>query len=426
MEKVLRGLQWEKCVLYLDDVISFGSTFQDLQLIFERFRGARLKLKVSKCKFFQESVEFLGHIVSDEGISCDPKKLEAVVNWPKPSCVEEICSFFGFCSYCRSFVQGFSNLTSQLYEFTKKNVKFEWTSACEEAFERLKGWLVSSPILAYPKNEGLFILDTDASLYGSGAVLSQVQENGEEKIIAYGSKSLSKTEKNYCTTMRELMACVVFVKQFHHYLWGKWFLLRTDHASLKWLVNFREPEGMLARWLSVLSNYDFEVQHRRGALHSNADGLSSIPSRRCKHDDCEECALKQSDCVFVVTRGQARKQSVAQECKGPGDDDTELDGSDSSRVPCESTKGDVNGGSNSALGGRVSQSANPGSSISSRGFSVSSRFHNCNWVDKWSLDQCQDKDIGHMIELKSAGHTKPQKSELNGQNELFKCLCAQF
>ena len=93
--------------------------------------------------------------------------------------------------------------------------------------------------------------------------------------------------------MRELLACVVFVKQFHHYLWGRRFLLRTDHASLKWLVNFCEPEGMLARWLS-----DFEVQHRRGALHSNADGLSRIPSRRCKRDDCEECALKQSDCVW--------------------------------------------------------------------------------------------------------------------------------
>ena len=216
-------------------MISFGSTFEEtfegLQLIFERFRGARLKLKVSKCKFFQESVEFLGHIVSDEGISCDPKKLEAVVNWPKPSCVKEVCSFWGFCSYYRSFVQGFSNLASPLYELIKKNVKFEWTNACEEAFERLKHKLVLSPILAYPKNEGLFVLDTDASLYGSGAVLSQVQENGEERVIAYGSKSLSKTQRNYCTTMRELLACVVFVKQFH-YLSGRRFLLRTDHALL--------------------------------------------------------------------------------------------------------------------------------------------------------------------------------------------------
>ena len=188
---------------------------------------------------------------------------------------------------------------------------------------------------------------------------------------------------------------------------------------------------MLARWLSVLSNYDFEVQHRRGALHSNADGLSRIPSRRCKHDDCEECALKQSDCVCVVTRGQARKQGVAQECKGLGDDDTGLDGSDSSSVPCESTNDKVNGGSNSTSGGRDRQSADSGSSIASRGFSVSSRFHNCNWVDKWSLDdrknfQCQDKDMSRMLELKSAGDAKLQKAELNGQSELFMCMCAQW
>ena len=133
----------------------------------------------------------------------------------------------------------------------------------------------------------------------------------------------------------------------------------------------------------------------------------------------------------MVTRGQARKQSVAQECKGPGDDDTELDVSDSSSVPCESTKGDVNGGSNSASGGRVDRSDNPGSSIASRGFSVGPRFPDSNWVDRWSLDelknfQCQDKHKSEVLKLKSAGGEKPQKAELNGQSELFKCLCAQW
>ena len=317
IEKVLRGLQWEQCVLYLDDVISFGPTFEEtfdsVEQIFQRFRWAKLKLKVSKCKFFQESVEFLGHVVSDRGISCDPKKIEAVVDWPTPTCVKEVRSFLGFCSYYRSFVQGFSHQAAPLHELTKKTVKFEWSDAYDDAFNKLKARLVNSPILGYPRDEGLFILDTDASLYGSGAVLSQIQD-GEEKVIAYGSKSLSKTQRNYCTTMRELLACVVFMKQFHHYLWGRRFLLRTDHASLKWLVNFREPEGMLARWLAVLSNYDFEVQHRTGTLHTNADGLSRIPPRKCKRDDCEECALKVSDCVCVVTRSQAKGQCGAQEC----------------------------------------------------------------------------------------------------------------
>ena len=160
-----------------------------------------MKLKVSKCKFFQESVDFLGHVVSDQGFSCDPKKIEAVVDCPTPTCVKEVRSFLGFCSYYRSFVPGFSHQAAPLHELTKKNVKFEWSDACEDAFNRLKTRLVNSPILGYPRNEGLFILDTDASLYGSGAVLSQMQD-GEEKVIAYGSKSLSKTQRNYCTTMR--------------------------------------------------------------------------------------------------------------------------------------------------------------------------------------------------------------------------------
>ena len=138
---------------------------------------------------------------------------------------------------------------------TKKNVKL-----CELAFKELKDKLSHDPIvLAYPNKEGTFVPDTDASLYGVGGVLSQIQEDDQEKVFSHASKTLSKTQQNYCTTMRELIASAVFIKHFHHYLWGRKFILRTDHASLKWLVNFREPEGMLARWLSVLSSYDFET-----------------------------------------------------------------------------------------------------------------------------------------------------------------------
>ena len=123
--------------------------------------------------------------------------------------------------------------------------------------------------------------------------MSQIQEDGQEKVISYASK----IQQNYCTTMRELLALVVFIKHFHHYLWGRKFILRTDHASLKWLVNFREPEGMLARWLSVLSSYEFETQHRKGALHSNADGLSWQRPRKCKRGGCEDCALSGDNCL---------------------------------------------------------------------------------------------------------------------------------
>jgi hypothetical protein len=146
----------------------------------------------------------------------------------------------------------------------------------------LKKLLVSSPILAYPTRDGKFILDTDALNDGIGAVLSQIQ-NGVEKVIAYGSKTLSKTQRRYCSTYREILAVVVFLKQFRHFLWGRKFTLRTDHSSLKWLRNFKEAEGMFARWISTLDTYNFEIQHRKGSLHVNADALS----RRCCREKCE-------------------------------------------------------------------------------------------------------------------------------------------
>lgn len=133
----------------------------------------------------------------------------------------------------------------------------------------------------FPNYSKQFILDTDASLSGIGAVLSQCHKDGCDCVIAYASRSLSRQEQQYCVTRRELLAVVEFVHHFRHYLLGKEFILRTDHGSLTWIQNFREPEGQLARWLDRLQEYDFIVQHRPGAQHGNADALSRIPSRQC-------------------------------------------------------------------------------------------------------------------------------------------------
>ena len=133
--------------------------------------------------------------------------------------------------------------------------------------------------------EAQFILDTDASSFGLGAILLQVQD-GQEPVIAYASKALSKSQKRYCTTYRKLLALVLFVKHFRHYLWGRRFIIGTDHAALTWLLSFHEPQGMLARWISVLNTYDFEVVHRKGSNRGNADGLSR---RRCTNLNCSDC-----------------------------------------------------------------------------------------------------------------------------------------
>ncbi|GBO44664.1 Retrovirus-related Pol polyprotein from transposon 297, partial [Araneus ventricosus] len=241
METVLRGLTSEACLVYLDDIIIVGRTFQEhhnnIRKVFQRLQKANLKLSPKKCRFFRKEVSYLGHIISADGVKTDPEKTKAVVDWPRPETVHDLRSFLGLCTYYRRF----------------------------------------------PLTDKEFILDTDASNEGIGAVLSQKIGN-EECVIAYFSKSLGKPERNYCVTRKELLAIVKSIEHFHHYLYGRKFLLRTDHASLRWLLNFREPEGQIARWIQRLQEYDFEIQHRKGTSHGNADALSRRPCKEsCKH-----------------------------------------------------------------------------------------------------------------------------------------------
>ena len=149
---------------------------------------------------------------------------------------------------------------------------------CGEAFSTLKKHLSTPPVLVFPDFTREFILDTDASNQGIGAVLSQIQSDGQEQVVAYASRLLSKTERRYSVTRKELLAVVVFLNHFRRYLLERKFILRTDHGSLVWLRNFKEPEGQLARWLERLEEFQFEIVHRKGKVHSNADALSHIPS----------------------------------------------------------------------------------------------------------------------------------------------------
>ncbi|GBM66799.1 Transposon Ty3-I Gag-Pol polyprotein [Araneus ventricosus] len=287
METVLRGLTSEACLVYLDDIIIVGRTFEEhlnnLRKVFQRLQKANLKLSPKKCRFFQKEVTYLGHVISAEGVKTDPGKIKAVVDWPRPETVHDVRSFLGLCTYYRRFVKNFSTIARPLHKLTEAKSNFNWTEECEKSFNSLKQALTSSPILTYPRTDKDFILDTDASNEGIGAVLSQNIGN-EERVIAYFSKSLGKPERNYCVTRKELLAIVKSIEHFHHYLYGRKFLLRTDHASLRWLLNFKEPEGQIARWIQRLQEYDFEIQHRKGTSHGNADALSRRPcTESCKH-----------------------------------------------------------------------------------------------------------------------------------------------
>jgi len=290
MERVLQEYNSKICLVYLDDVIIFGKTFeemiQNLKKVLSRLREVNLKVNPKKCILFSQKVKYLGHIISSEGISTDSEKINAVNNWPIPKNKKHLRSFLGLCSYYRKFVKGFSILAKPLYVLTENQTKFIWNKQCEDVFNRLKQAPTSSPILSLPKEEGELILDTDASNFGIGAVLSQKQD-GVEKVISYFSRVLSRAEKNYCVTRRELLSIIESIKTFHHYLYGRKFLVRTDHASLKWLLSFKDVEGQLARWMEKLQQYEFKIIYRKGKLHANADGLSRRP---CAEDQCRYCA----------------------------------------------------------------------------------------------------------------------------------------
>lgn len=201
--------------------------------------------------------------MSSEGVATCEDKVQAVKEWVTPMCVKEIKSFVGLASYYQRYIKSFSTISAPLNKLTQKGVAFEWTKECQSAFDTLKDALVSAPILGYPNDKDQMFLDCDASSVAIGAVLSQHQ-NGQERVIAYFSKTLNKTQRQYCVTRRELLAIVEAVKHFHHYLYGVHFIVRTDHGALSWLMKFKNPTGQVARWLELLSAYRFEIQFRSG------------------------------------------------------------------------------------------------------------------------------------------------------------------
>ena len=315
IQLVLQGLTWKECLAYLDDVIVMGENFsshmRNLRSVLTRFQKYNLKLNPKKCNLFQTEIKFLGKIVNSKGISINPESIDTVKNWPEPKCKKEVESFLGFANYHRDHISQFAKLAEPLHETVKnsKKTQFIWSNKQEQSFQNLKIAIINAVSLDYPSPspEDVFILDTDASDKSIGAELIQVQ-NGQEKIISFASKVLTSTQRKYCTT-RELLAVIVFTRQFRHFLLGRHFILRTDHNSLTWLLSFKNIEGQLARWIEELSQYNITIQHRSGIKHSNADGLSRIPD---KLDGCQGymsgVALSKLPCGGCAFCTRARNQ----------------------------------------------------------------------------------------------------------------------
>ena len=250
-----------------------------------------LKVSPSKFAFCQKSVKFLGHIISENGIETDPEKVKCIKNWPKPLLMKELSRFIGFVNYYRKFVPNFSKIIFPLEAASDKaknmrQTRVKWNEQMENSFESVKKSLCTTAILHCPDPNKTFILDTDASKCGIGGVLSQIDEDGTEKVIYFASNKLSKVEENYCATRKELLAVIKYVEFFYHYLVGKRFIVRTDHRSLKWLLTWKTPTTpQYFSWIYRLQQYDFEIVHREGKNHGNADALSRMDyCRQCKTD----------------------------------------------------------------------------------------------------------------------------------------------
>ena len=280
MDRVLAGLHWETCLFYLDDIIVFTATWEEhldrLCQVFECLRHAKLKLGADKCTFAARVVSYLGHRVTKEGLLPDPSLLATIREISPPQNATEVLSFLGLAGYYRRYVENFAAIAGPLHALTQKDAVFHWGPDCQDAFDRLKTLLTTSPITTFPDFSLPFWLYTDASTAGLGAILAQVRE-GKERIICCASRSLNQAEKAYPTIKLECRSIVWAVAKFRPYLMSIPFEVYTDHYALQWLKTMRTGSALLHRWSAALEEYDFTVKHRHGKSQTHADGLSRLP-----------------------------------------------------------------------------------------------------------------------------------------------------
>ena len=295
IEQVLAGLEGVIC--YFDDILVSGSTQAEhddhLRQVLQRFEQAGLRLRKSKCSLNQSEVQYLGFIVSHEGLKPDPSKVQAILDACQPTDVATVHSFLGLVNFYARFIPNCSKLMAPLNALLKKDASFEWNQACQEAFDKIKFIIASPTVLVHYDPTKPAVVDCDASSYGIGACLLQPDADGKLRPVCFVSRSLASAEKNYSQIEKEALAIVFAVKRLHQYLYGRMFTLRTDHKPL--LKIFGSKNGLpplaaarLHRWAVLLSEYSYSVEYISGASNVIADCLSRLPEQ-----------MSDKDCVCV-------------------------------------------------------------------------------------------------------------------------------
>ena len=281
MNTVLSGCE-QFLAAYLDDIVVFTASWDEhlksLQTLFDRLQSAGLTAWPSKCQLGRCSAKYLGHIISNVTVQPDPDKLAAVASFPQPRTKKEVRSFLGLPGYYRRFIPAFSSLPKPLSDLTKKDASAtpQWDTSCQAAFDRLKSLLCSKPVLMSSDFDQPFVLETDASGIGIGAVLSQDDADSHRHPNAYYLWKLLPRETRYSVVEKEALAVRDATCHFRVYLLGREILVITDHRALEWLQACKDSNPRLIRWSLHLQCFKFTVRHRPGRLNGNADALSKF------------------------------------------------------------------------------------------------------------------------------------------------------
>lgn len=283
MDKILRP-HVEYASAYIDDIVIFSETWEEhlarVQAVVQTLREASLTANPDKCFFGLSEAKYLGYIVGGGMVKPQVSKVEAIKEWPVPQNKKQVRAFLGLAGYYRRFVQDFSSITAPLTDLIKKSApnKVKWTVETEKSFNRVKELLCSGPVLKVPDFRKPFIVQTDASEVGVGAVLSQIVD-GEEHPVMYLSRKLLPREKRYAVVEKECLAVRWAIETLKYYLLGREFTLVTDHSPLKWMKENKEKNAKVTRWFLALQPYKYKIEHRSGLKNANADGLSRVYSR---------------------------------------------------------------------------------------------------------------------------------------------------
>ncbi|GBG71101.1 hypothetical protein CBR_g8400 [Chara braunii] len=267
-------------IVYLDDILIFSKTVEEhvahLDKVLDLLRQHKFKINGEKCEFGRTRVLYLGHEISAEGLKPDDAKVASIRDWPRPQSVTEMRSFLGMTGYYRTFVKNYSIVAAPLTDLTRLDTPWKWTDECEAAFRHLKHALTHYEVLKLPDPDKLFIVTTDASQYGIGAVLAQ-QEGPKLRLVEYMSKKMSSQKLAKSTYEKELYVVYKALTHWRHYLLGRFFILRTDHQTLRWMRTQPVLSDALKRWIEVIEQYDFDPQYLKGEYNKVADALSRRP-----------------------------------------------------------------------------------------------------------------------------------------------------